>query len=303
MNKVISIFLTEDFQNRIRTLCLKVYEVEWSGILYYTVEETEDSIILTPIDLYLEDIGSKAATSFEANMDSAIYTGSQPDGVFQGLIHSHNTMSSFFSSTDDKELEDNTQFHNHYLSLIVNNKEEYVAKVGFNPTSYIGFNGKEFTGTGRPILVTCATQKEESDKMIFLEGRIAKIKKDKIQEETKIVRFTHDAPGESLQHKQSYSTPQTILEMIIDKEVGKGMIGGKTPLERFELKCLRDNKYVERLFNESNMKKFSVQYSPGYTISEFAEILLDDMSEVGEFMEEIVVGMLEDIFESYQPVV
>lgn len=50
---------------------------------------------------------------------------------------SHNKMSTFFSTTDMSELEDNAPNHNYYLSLIVNN--------AFEPTAKIAFIGKQST--------------------------------------------------------------------------------------------------------------------------------------------------------------
>lgn len=45
------------------------------------------------------------------------------------LIHSHNKMNVYFSSVDMEELNDNSEEHIYYLSLIVNNKNEMCAKV------------------------------------------------------------------------------------------------------------------------------------------------------------------------------
>lgn len=49
----------------------------------------------------------------------------------KGHIHSHNVMNVFFSGTDTEELVVNSEFYNYYLSLIVNNKNEMVAKIAF----------------------------------------------------------------------------------------------------------------------------------------------------------------------------
>ena len=46
-----------------------------------------------------------------------------------GLIHTHHTMDTFFSGTDVQELHDNAANYSYYLSLIVNFKEEYTAKI------------------------------------------------------------------------------------------------------------------------------------------------------------------------------
>ena len=49
-------------------------------------------------------------------------------------IHSHNVMLTFFSTTDCQELYDNSEFHNYYLSLIVNNRGDMCARVAFRET-------------------------------------------------------------------------------------------------------------------------------------------------------------------------
>lgn len=46
-------------------------------------------------------------------------------------IHSHNNMKVFFSGTDTKELLDNSEHYNYYLSLIVNNNHEMCAKIAY----------------------------------------------------------------------------------------------------------------------------------------------------------------------------
>lgn len=45
------------------------------------------------------------------------------------MIHSHNNMSTFFSPTDISELKDNAINHNFYLSIVTNNKFEFIGKV------------------------------------------------------------------------------------------------------------------------------------------------------------------------------
>lgn len=47
------------------------------------------------------------------------------------VVTSHNNMSVFFSGTDNSEINENSEFHNYYLSLIVNNKNEMCAKIAF----------------------------------------------------------------------------------------------------------------------------------------------------------------------------
>ena len=103
------------------------------------------------MELHAEDIipmdkGSQGATEYEYNKKSMFDTSKFDDKHIDyvesmwdehpevlewkvGHIHSHNNMSVFFSGVDMKELEDNAKSHNFYLSLVVNNKMETVAKV------------------------------------------------------------------------------------------------------------------------------------------------------------------------------
>ena len=46
-----------------------------------------------------------------------------------GLIHSHNNMSTFFSGTDIRTLEEEGLDRNHFVSLIVNNQGSYTAAI------------------------------------------------------------------------------------------------------------------------------------------------------------------------------
>ena len=103
------------------------------------------------MELHAEDIipmdkGSQGATEYEYNKKSMFDTSKFDDKHIDyiesmcdehpevlewkvGHIHSHNNMGVFFSGVDIKELEDNAKSHNFYLSLVVNNKMETVAKV------------------------------------------------------------------------------------------------------------------------------------------------------------------------------
>ena len=134
---------------KIQYLCTRINEVEWSGILLYSVKGS----IKEPekMELHVEDIipmdkGSAGATEYEYNKKSMFDTSKFDDKHIDyidamcdehpevlewkvGHIHSHNNMGVFFSGVDIKELEDNAKSHNFYLSLVVNNKMETVAKV------------------------------------------------------------------------------------------------------------------------------------------------------------------------------
>lgn len=84
--------------------------------------------------LFLLDIGNQSYTEYDpADPELIKFMMANPHVLSykKGHIHSHNNMPVFFSGTDNEELVDNVPFHNFYLSLIVNNKNEMCAKIAF----------------------------------------------------------------------------------------------------------------------------------------------------------------------------
>ena len=109
-------------------------------MLFYETEGEfgEDDFKITAKGLFLLDIGSASYTEYDpADPELIKYLMANPEalGMKKGHIHSHNNMGVFFSTTDDDELKDNAGFHNFYVSLIVNNKNEMCAKVAFKAKS------------------------------------------------------------------------------------------------------------------------------------------------------------------------
>jgi len=94
----------------------------------------EDDFLITGKELFLLDIGSASYTEYntgDADLIKFMMENPEARRMKKGHIHSHNNMGVFFSSTDTSELADNCPFHNFYLSLIVNNKNEMCAKIAF----------------------------------------------------------------------------------------------------------------------------------------------------------------------------
>ena len=78
------------------------------------------------------DIGSTAYTEFKESADVISYRIEKDlldEDIYEGLIHSHNSMSTFFSSTDCSTLVEEGTNMNHFVSLIVNNEGTYTAAV------------------------------------------------------------------------------------------------------------------------------------------------------------------------------
>lgn len=145
------IIIPQDVEKQIRYLCRRIWDNEWSGILFYTVEGTfEDNLTIICKDILPMDIGTGAATEFDMNPDVISYMAENPEllDCKMGLIHSHNNMKAFFSGTDLNTLRIEGNERNHFVSLIVNNEGKYVAgitrKIEFTQlrkSHYTGFDG------------------------------------------------------------------------------------------------------------------------------------------------------------------
>lgn len=129
------IVIPVEVEKKIRFLCKNIWDVEWSGVLFYKVEGAfeDKSLTIRCVDLFQMDIGTSAYTEFNVSPDMATYMVDHPElleeGIYQGLIHSHNNMATFFSGTDTATLSAEGNDMAHFVSLIVNNAGKYTAGV------------------------------------------------------------------------------------------------------------------------------------------------------------------------------
>jgi len=127
------IVITKEMERKIRFICQKVSQVEWSGVMYYThTGNFEDgSLTIIAKDLIVLDIGTGGATEFKcSNPDVCTYMiENDLLDCDMGLIHSHNNMATFFSGTDTNTLRQEGSDRNIFVSLIVNNEGTYTAGI------------------------------------------------------------------------------------------------------------------------------------------------------------------------------
>lgn len=125
--------ITKNLEDKIRLLCALSPNLEWSGVLFYTVTgefNKENPLVITADDLCLCDIGTSAYTEFETKPEVVTYMcDNNLISHYFGLIHSHNKMATFFSGTDLNTLEAEGKSTPHFLSLIVNNEGSYTAAI------------------------------------------------------------------------------------------------------------------------------------------------------------------------------
>ena len=127
------ITIPDNVEQKIRYLCAKIPNTEWSGILFYKVNGTFEDLDLEIVcqDIYLMNIGSSTFTEFEMSPEVIGYMFEHQEllDCQVSIIHSHNRMEAFFSGTDLETLRKEGTDRNNFVSLIVNNAGEYKAAI------------------------------------------------------------------------------------------------------------------------------------------------------------------------------
>lgn len=124
-----------EVERKIRLLCREIHNVEWSGVLFYKVSGSfeDKSLTITCVDIFQMDEGTGGYTEYDMSPDVCSYMCDHPElmdaNIYQGLIHSHNNMATFFSGTDTATLLSEGSDMNHFVSLIVNNAGKYTAGI------------------------------------------------------------------------------------------------------------------------------------------------------------------------------
>lgn len=125
---------------------------EWSAPIFYTVEGDMDDLenmILTIHGLWLLDVGTESFTSYDFDEKILDAYDENPDFMSMkiGHLHTHHSMRTFFSGTDNAALHENAPQHNYFLSLIVNFACNTDCKLAFmgeeTPNRYIRNNRGE----------------------------------------------------------------------------------------------------------------------------------------------------------------
>lgn len=132
-----TLIIPEIVEQKIKYICNKINLVEWSGTLFYSIVsgtiDKPDELVLKCEEIYLQDKGTSAHTQFKYGEDILDIYDQYPDleECKTAMLHSHNSMATFFSGEDMSELTDNCGIYDFYLSLIVNNKGDRLAKIAY----------------------------------------------------------------------------------------------------------------------------------------------------------------------------
>ena len=203
------LIIPEEVEKKIRYICQQIWKDEWSGTLFYKPEgRFEDgTLAIRCVDIYVMDIGTAAYTEFDMSPDVISYMTDNPEllDCQMGLIHSHNTMSTFFSGTDTATLKEEGIDRNHFVSLIVNNEGTYTAaitrKVKATKTitenfSYPTFDDEEITDTKTYTIeseeiewfyLKIEFERSENSFQEVLKARLEEIKKAKTEKSNQLL--------------------------------------------------------------------------------------------------------------------
>lgn len=150
--------MSQKVLDQIKYLCKEIAKVEWSGIIFYKVEgsikdPSNMKIVLEEILPMHKGTSTYTEYTFDERVVEHMMNNEHLEDCKIGHIHSHNTMSVFFSGTDWDELSDNAPNHNIYFSLIVNNYMDFCAKVAFMAESS-DLSAKDENGNPYTLKVT-----------------------------------------------------------------------------------------------------------------------------------------------------
>lgn len=128
---------------QIKHIC-DAHKIEWCGILLYKIDKGNtldpEDIVIKVDYIFITGFGTHSFTEGQYNdallkmMDIA-----DLDDYSYGMVHSHGEMNTFFSGTDVAQMDDNySMFNPFYLSLVVNNKGSYSARICWEEVNIIG---------------------------------------------------------------------------------------------------------------------------------------------------------------------
>jgi hypothetical protein len=132
---IIPVKLSHLVWEKIQYLCSHINKVEWSGCTFYSIEgdlAKPETVYIKVEDMIPLDKGSTGFTEY--SFDSRVLSYIMEKDYFHlktGHLHSHHEMKTFFSGTDTDEVIENSEHIKPYLSIIVNNRHEFSAKIAF----------------------------------------------------------------------------------------------------------------------------------------------------------------------------
>lgn len=134
LQNIIPVEVPEKVLQQIKYLCKNIAADEWSGVLFYKIEgsiKNPETFKIILEGILPMDKGSSVYTAYNLDDRFIDYLMEDEERLDWkvGHIHSHNVMEVYFSGTDKEELYEGCENHNFYLSMIVNDYMDMIAKV------------------------------------------------------------------------------------------------------------------------------------------------------------------------------
>lgn len=181
-----TLIITKELENKIAYLHKMCGATEWSGELITreegTINDLNDWKIIAE-DIYLADIGSPGFTGYEVGKGTfkasdIIDVYESFPGLLEGThklhhLHSHHSMSAYFSGTDWENLNDRALVSNYFLMLIVNFDGKWCAKVAFKGLKQ-GNKGTvlNFANNSDGFKPLTLNRKEDDDVLVVMDCKI-----------------------------------------------------------------------------------------------------------------------------------
>ena len=135
------VYIPQEVQDQINYLHSKIIGKEWGGLIMYSttggnIQDLKD-LEFTLHNIYIMNIGTSAFTTYAYGGNVTQMFKTVPDSMEHriGGIHTHHSMGAFFSGTDIGELVENADKYDYYLSVVVDTKGTYKAKIAIPVTS------------------------------------------------------------------------------------------------------------------------------------------------------------------------
>jgi len=341
------VVIPQKVSDKINYLCTKIGHTEWSGVLFYKVMKGDlkkiENLELELTDIYLQDIGSSVSTEFINDVDLLdIYEQYEElEDCRIGSIHSHHSMGAYHSATDISDMEDNCKVYNSYLSIVVNNAGDKVAKIGVPMKKQVS---GEVTTTfqiqdehNKPIYLQnqSSDMKEEAEATLFINMKIEEeivevpfdepfIKRvdEKLKESRKPKTTTYSYPSHHVKGYSSHYTGHNTFTDPMGKAVNDfndNLHPGHIPIVTKKVISSFLDAYLTASGTQYKMNDRLHFYDILYKIDrdwknldeyvgvcdEYLPDLISEFAEQGYSDEEILIGAVKDLsnYVSYQKVV
>ena len=303
----------ESLIQKIKYLCREIPREEWSGVIFYEVTGSiTDPVNMSVLvkDLFPMHKGVSAYTEYMFNEEFIDYRMDNPLTNYMklGHMHSHNTMGTFFSGTDTSELNDNSEFHNYYLSVIVNNYFDVCARIAFRGVlSSNAYSCKN--EDGEPYNVTIPASEEV---MFYYECEIVRDQPNFLIDDTFMERTKKIIADAAARPKSIPSFPATTKTFPqignntnhlkvegVDKDIDKGVVELPGTNRKYLLDYLPKGFDANNNIIKTDPRQVDFEFVSDEYLAAQEQVVYeddtdpeDDMDEQTDMMEDLLIDVL-----------